>query len=528
MTKKQFVLITGLTIAALVLGLLISRRVWFRFDLTKNRAYTMAPASRAIRSEIPDQVRITYYLSDKLSAMYPQPAEITDVLREYAAYSRGKIRLSVRDPVKAGLTSAVQQLGIRPTQLEITEEAEATSALVYTGIAIEYLDKVEVLPLVFSLETLEYDITSRIRALVRDAKREVGVIVGDAVKQWAADYEYLNLMLTQGGFSVRVIPAGDEIPDSLPALFVLGGAEDLDPWALYRIDRYIQCGGNVLFAVTSVSVNVQTNEGRAVTDRGLLAMISRYGAEVKQALALDKAALLLTYQTPTPFGIALQQQIRYPHWIAAQHGSKDNPLTANFSGLDLFWPNPLELNPPQGVDAQALFTTTGEAWLMTKDFAIAPQSAAYLFEGEAPDTKGVKTLGAVLTGAFPSYFAGQAKPAREGAGEELPAMPAEPKEARIIVIGNTEIAANTSYAYTSRLTDLNFLVTAAAWLGDDDDIIAIRTRQGQGQLNKIVDPEKRARAEAAAQVINLALAPLALVIAGLLAAWRRRRRSSAG
>ncbi|MDR2494578.1 MAG: GldG family protein [Spirochaetaceae bacterium] len=523
MTEKQCTLITVLTVAALVLGLLVSGRLWFRLDLTKSRAYTMSRASRTIRAEIPDRVQITYYLSDKLAAMYPQPGEITDFLREYAAYSRGKIRLTVRDPVKAGLTGAVQELGIRPTQLRITEEAEATSALVYTGITVEYLDKVEVLPLVFSLETLEYDITSRIRALVREVKREVGVIVGDGTKQWAADYEYLNLMLVQGGFEVRVIPPGDEIPDTLPALFVLGGAEDLDEWALYRIDRYIQGGGNALFAVSAVSVNVQTSEAAALADGGLLSMLSRYGVSVKSALVMDKAALLLTYQVPTPFGIPIQQQVRYPHWVEVLNGSKDHPLTANFGGVELFWPNPLELSPPEGVEAQALFTSTEEAWLMTKDFAIAPQTASYLFEGEAPDTKGVKVLGAVLTGVFPGYFAGQPKPVREGSGEELPAMPPAPRKARVMVIGNTEMAANVSYAYTSRVSDLNFLVSAAGWLGDDEDIIAIRTRQGLGQLNKITDPRKRLRAEVFAQGINVAVVPLSLVIAGLVAARRRRR-----
>jgi Fic family protein len=48
---------------------------------------------------------------------------------------------------------------------------------------------------------------------------------------------------------------GDEIPDSLPVLFVLGGVEDLTDWDLYRIDRYIQHGGKTLFAVKGVYVD---------------------------------------------------------------------------------------------------------------------------------------------------------------------------------------------------------------------------------------------------------------------------------
>jgi ABC-type uncharacterized transport system involved in gliding motility auxiliary subunit len=363
MTKKQLTLITGLTVAALILGLLISRRLWFRLDLTKNHAYTIAGVSRNLYTEIPDQVQITYYLSDKLAAFYPQPGEITDLLREYAAYSRGKIRVTVRDPVKAGLTSIVERLGIRPLQIDSVEQDQTSFTTVYTGIAIEYLDKVEVLPAVFSLETLEYDVTSRIRSLVRGTKREVGVIVGDGVKQWNTDYQYLSRIFAQSGFNIYPINPGEEIPDTLPVLFVLGGTEDLDEWALYRIDRFIQGGGKALFALNAVSVNTQgTWETKVMLDKGLLSMVSLYGATVKPALVLDRAALSLRYPVPTDFGFTLYREIRYPHWIGVleENGNQDHPLTVNFSGLDMFWSNPIELNPPESVQSQPLFTSTSE------------------------------------------------------------------------------------------------------------------------------------------------------------------------
>ena len=63
MTKKQVTIITVLSIAAIVLGLLVSRRLWFRLDLTKNHTYTISGVSKNLYTEIPDQVRITYFLS---------------------------------------------------------------------------------------------------------------------------------------------------------------------------------------------------------------------------------------------------------------------------------------------------------------------------------------------------------------------------------------------------------------------------------------------------------------------------------
>jgi ABC-type uncharacterized transport system involved in gliding motility auxiliary subunit len=524
MTRKQAALLAALSTASLILALLLSRRIWFRLDITKNQAYTISPVSRNLYTEIPDQVRITYYVSDKLASIHPLPGEIEDLLREYAARSRGRIQLLVRDPAKAGMVQTVEQLGILPQQIQTVEQDEASIATVYTGIVIEYLDTLEVLPVVFGLETLEYDLSSRIRAMVRGTEREVGVIVGDTAKQWSTDYGYLNQAFIQAGFRVRLLNPGDEIGDALPVLFVLGGAEYMDEWALYRIDRYIQGGGKVFFALEGVEVNTQYGaEARVINDRGLLAMVSFYGATLGPALVLDPSALTISYQTQNASGGAQLRLARYPLWIAvlAENGNPGHPITSGFGGLDLFWASPIDLNPREGIAAEILFTSTPGAWLMTGDFVLNPE-LSYRFAAEQPDTEGVKILGAALSGKFPSWFAGTAKPVREGSGEELPDMPGETGESRIVVVGDTDIV-STYIEYTQGQQNLSFLIQAADWLGNDDDIIGIRNRQTQtGRLNRITDPRDRARTMAFARLLNVAVLPLAVVAAGFFIILRRK------
>ncbi|MDR0376577.1 MAG: GldG family protein [Spirochaetaceae bacterium] len=525
MTKRQTNVVTILSITVLALALLNSQRLWFRLDLTKNKAYTISPASRNLYNEIPDQVRITYYVSDRLASVVPLPGEITDLLREYAAYSRGRIRLTVRDPVKANLEEEVERLGIQGQQIEIVERDEAGFATVYTGILIEYLDRTEVLPVVFSLETLEYDLTSRIRSLVRGVEREAGVVVGDAGKQWPNDYQYLDRAFAQAGFRVRVIGAGEEIADTLPALFVLGGMEDMDDWALYRIDRYVQGGGKVLFALEGVYVDTRTGNitVRELNDRGLLAMVASYGAQVKPALVLDRTAQTLSYQTGGQGGFVEYRMVRYPHWIGitGQNGNSEHPISSGFAGADLFWSSPVELNPPAGIEGTVLFTSTPEAWLQTKDFQVNPDMS-FAFMQEMEETQGAKVLAAALAGKFPSWFADKDKPVREGSSEELPEPAGAAEDARIVVIGDTDIA---SLMFTRNYQpNLTFLIKAADWLCNDDDIIGIRNRSVlTGRLEKIVDPEKRIAAMSFARALNVVVVPLTVIAAGLLIAVRRRR-----
>jgi ABC-type uncharacterized transport system involved in gliding motility auxiliary subunit len=509
----------------MILVVLISQRLWFRLDLTENKAYTISPVSKNLYTEIPDQVRITYYISEKLSAVHPVPGQLEDLLREFAAYSRGRIQLTVRDPLKAGLNREVESLGLIPQQIEIVEQDQANIAQVYSGIVIEYLDQIEVIPFAFVLSTLEYDITSRIRTLVRGTQREVAFLVGDPGKEWSRDYAGLNQVFTQSGFRVRTINPGEEIPDTLPSLFVLGGVEGLDDWALYRIDRYIQGGGKVLFAVDGVFIDESNAlQGRLMTDQGLQRMVAFYGATVKPELAMDVTALGLSYQSVDPSGFRIYRTVRYPLWIGiqAQNRNPDHPLTAAFDGIDMFWASPLELNPPEGVTATPLFYTTAEAWSMTKDFAANPEMS-YQFQAEISETKGEKLLGAALYGKFPSWFAVMEKPVREGSEEALPDMPAETKESRIIVIGDSDLV-STITQYTRSDRNFDFFLKAADWLGNDDDIIGIRSRQTQpGRLDKITDVEKRLKAMAFARYLNVLFIPLVVIALGILRSFQRYR-----
>ena len=527
MNRKHAGIISVLSITAFLLAFLASGRLWFRMDLTHNKAYTISGVSRNLYREIPDQVRITYFVSDRLAAAHPIPGEISDLLREYAAYSRGKIRFISKDPAKADLGGAVEELGIVPQQIQVVEKNESTIATVYSGILIEYLDSQAVIPVVFSLDTLEYDLSSRIRALIRNTERELGIIAADAHKQWNSEYGYLNRELYLSGFKLRLINPGDEIPDTLPALFVLGGAEYLDDYDLYRIDRYICGGGRVLFAMDGIFVDTQAGlEARAMRDQGLLAMLANYGVIVLPALVLDRTALNLTFQTQNGYSTVIRT-VRYPQWMGLQQGAGNpgHPLTARFAGLDLFWASPLELSPPPGTAADILFTSTDEAWLQTRSYITNPTMISQ-FADEAAATKGKKILGAALTGVFPGAFEGRPAPVREGA-EPLP-PPAPKKASRLIVVGDADFAGSLMQVNRGEERNLGFLIKAAEWLSSDDDIIAIRGREGDSRLDRITDDKKRNAVMAFSRTINTIVIPAGIIIAGLFVIWRRKLRTARG
>ncbi|MCL2880475.1 MAG: GldG family protein [Treponema sp.] len=529
MTRRQTTTISIFVIIVIALGFMVSRKFWVRFDLTKNKAYTISKASRNLYKEIPNQILITYYVSDKLKSMFPFPGEIEDLLREYAAYSHGKIVVTVRDPAREKdsngnpITQNIEQMGIQPQQMQNPEQGGISIITVYSGIVIDYIDKDEILPFITSLSTLEYDLTSRIRSLVSNSTRQAGIIAGDDPQNFSQEYQAMQNALTQAGYRLQLVTPGADIAADMPLLIVMGGVETLDAKALYQIDKYIQTGGRVFFAVKAIGVDKQQSmEARALQDKGLLAMLSSYGATVKPEIVMDRTALPMQYQTQSQNGWMQIKRVNNSQWIRLlpENGNKDNPIGANFKGLDMYWASPIVLNAPPSMDVVPLFTTTQDAWSMTEPFYTNPE-VSYLFEKDASSTKGTKVMGASLTGVFPSWFKDKPKP-----DASLPAMPDTAKPSRVIVVSDTDFLSSMIGA-TNATHNLDFLLQGSDWLvGNLDDIIGIRNRESNtANLNKISDPQAKASAILFAQVFNIVIMPVLVIAAAIIIALRRRAKS---
>ena len=520
MIKNQKKIFFWLSLVIFLLCYMLSSRLYFRLDMTQNKAFTLSESSRNAAAQISDILRITYFVSDRLLAVHPLPEEITGLLNEYASLSRSRIQFSRVDPAKANLLREMNNLGIYPQSIRFIENNEIITLDVYTGIVIEYLDRIEVIPFAFSYESLEYDLTTRILALVQARHRELGVIVGESSSQWNNDYIFLDSELRRHGFRIRLLIPGEDIPDHLPGLFIFGGADVFDEWTLYTIDRYIQGGGNVLFAQNSLFVDM-FNEMQVwpVRDMGLFAMLASYGAVILPALVMDLSCINLSFQANENTQEIIT--IPYPLWIHVkdENINKNNFLTRNLFGINLYWASPLELHPPYGIDAEVLFTTTDDAWLQNYNYQVDPFRQELL-----PQDGRRMVLGAAFTGIFPSFFNNMPKPVREGSLQTLPDMPQNPQESRIIVIGDSNFAGSLIQIEGGEITNLAFLLRAADWLINNEETTGLH-RTGPGRLDRITDIFTRNAVMLFSNILNIFIIPFIIFIFGLVITIKRKKNT---
>ena len=533
LSKKQRETITlVLTIAILVFVALNSNLFFLRLDLTENKAYSLSRVSRNLFREIPEEVTITYYLSDRLRSRAPETQQIVDLLTEYEAFSRGAIDVRIVDPTVTGTTAEAENFGVVPQQIQVVEQDQASFAVVYTGIVISYLDDFTTLPVVFEPEAIEYEVTSAVRNLVEDRTNVVGILLDQPGATLQENYQMLTSRLTRN-YEIRQVQPREPVAPDIRALLVIGGSR-LDEVALYYLDQYIMTGGRVLFAFDPVRVNVQQGLfAMSPEEQPIIDFLAHYGVRPRRELVLDEYNRRIPIQVPQ--GALLVQRLEpYPPWVSVLGSSanSDHPITARFSGLDLYWPSPLDL---LGREEQisVLLESSQDSWVMEAPYMIDPVEPFGMMQGRAEGT-GDYVLAAALSGDFESYFAGRPIPDTPSPSG-VPGQPAAAGEpvlstegARMVVVGDSEFAGNYMQFTDSRY-NLVFLENALGWLTNDEDLLSIRTRAVRDvRLNAIQDLALRARVATFAELFNVIVMPLLVIAAGVARFVFRRRRAQLG
>jgi ABC-2 type transport system permease protein len=522
--KLRELLLLGLLTACLAFVLADSARFFVRLDLTSRRAYSLSPVTRAQFARIPERVRITYYLSDALRSLSPEPGRVVDLLQEYAAGSRGKVSVAVRDPLKDGSLDTARRLGVMPQQVQVVQANEQRTLDVFSGITLEYLNRYTTFPAVFSDEGLEYSLSFAIRKLLAGRRLVVGVLVGRPGRSYERDYESLRTGLDRD-FWLREFMPGDRVPPEVDALLVLGGlrftAAELRP-----IQRYLLEGGKVLFAVKGLEVHTRrTLEAEAAGPSALLDLLASYGVRVRREMVLDTEARDYRLPQVVSGGIAWESLGHYPPWVSIRSPgvSHTHPITAGFTGLDLLWPSPLELTAVPGLHAEVLAQSSPSSWIMKEPFVLDP----YRVPQSGGEAIGRHVLAVALSGAFPGgYAASGGQAGQSGAAQAAGAPPARGLPTRAVVVGDEDFATELMQ-FSDSLHNVLFIENAMLWLTGNEDLLSIKARAPEaGRLDRIADPQLRRRLMLAVELANVAGIPLLVVLFAALRLARRRREEA--
>lgn len=162
-------------LVVLVLVNMACTTLFFRVDLTENKAYSLSRASKQVVSNLSEPLTINVFFSKNLPPPHNSIEQyLRDLLEEYAAYANKNFNyrfynVSAEPGDLSGKTSENQKLaedyGIHPIQIQAVEKDEIKFQKAYMGLVLIHGDIIEKLATITNTDGLEYKISTAIQKL---------------------------------------------------------------------------------------------------------------------------------------------------------------------------------------------------------------------------------------------------------------------------------------------------------------------------------------------------------------------------
>ena len=265
MTSGRLVSLVGLVLiaAALLFAVaVISLLPGWRLDLTEDRLFTLAPATRDMVSNLETPIELTFFYSDSAAEDLPQirtyATRVRELLGEIVMAGNGRLSLSMIDPEPFSEDEDLaNQFGIQP--VPVSQGGEA----IYFGLvaaqplaegAPETLRISETMPLIRPDQEpfLEYEFVKLITQAANPQRAVVALLTeldvdggfDPGTQQMLQPWFVMDVIRQL--YEVRRISKFDESIDEDVDIVMLVHPRDLSERMLYAIDQHVMRGGEVI------------------------------------------------------------------------------------------------------------------------------------------------------------------------------------------------------------------------------------------------------------------------------------------
>ena len=532
MTRQKTLRIDGTLRMILLVGILVVANHlahhWFtRIDLTHEKVFSLSPETKLILGELQQPVEVRAFFTRDLQAPYNQYAdEVKDKLEEYRAYSNGKVRFEFKDPTgDTELEEEARRFGIFPVKVDYRAEDQREIRKAFMGVAFVSGEKQEALPLLKSLESLEYDITRSILAVTSDVKKKkIGFLTGhqepDLLRPPPQGGANQLRMTLEEKYEVTAVNTteDDTIADDIDTLMIFAPSQPLKDRDLYLLDQFLMAGKSVGFMLAGHMADPKQNRIGPI-DHNLFDLLGSYGITVGRDLVIDREQNGRR-QFPVRQGrMVLPLLVNYPlvpivtdmaedHLVTRDLEPMAMPFTASVTATEV-------LRSREGGKVIDLLKS-GKA--STRKAGSPPPYDPNALQTPLPDEEpGPFTLALGYQGTLESAFKGKPVPSELSGRTTVDESPIT----RVVVVGGAEWLQG----------GFPFFLNMVDWLAQDERLVGIRTRAvAQPPLKKVQEwnKDERARKQNLVQLANVVGVPLALILFGVVR-WRiRSRQGQAG
>ncbi len=500
----------GLLILLLTLLNGISSNVFYRFDFTKDKRYSIADVSRNIMDKVDRPLQVEVYLTGNLPPAFRKLREETRFLLEELSAYNSSIKFNFIDPVgedekASDVAAAFFQQGMIPERLNIRKNDQVTEKIIFPWAKVKYKNKSRKVRLFTkklnasnqemvdqSIENLEYAFADAIKQVSTKREKKIAVMrgKGELADQYLADYltairDYYYI----APFSLK--KANDKPKETLEKLrkfdLVLEAkpTENFTENEKYVLDQYLMNGGRSLWMTESVSIEKDSliTEQKAIAlanDLNLTDLFFAYGVRINPEIVktLYSSPILLaqgsgknTSFDPFPWFYEPLTKAAEPH-----------PINQNLNDVRMIFASSMDTlsNPVKK-------TVLLESSPRSKTIGVPYQVSLNEIRKE-PDVKtyneGSQPLAVLLEGNFKSMYKNRIKPFDLASDKE------ESQPTQQIIISDGDIVKNQLRKgeplslgfdkYSGKnYGNKDFLLNSVNYLLGDKKLVALRTKNIQ-------------------------------------------------
>jgi ABC-2 type transport system permease protein len=556
--KKRDLTSLALAITIVILLNVVASFVFYRFDLTSEKRYTLSRATKILLSKIDETVYVKVYLEGEFPAGFKRLRDETkEMLDEFRTYSNNNIEYEFinpsENPDKKQQNEIYKQLfdkGLKPTNLEVKEESGTSQQIIWPGAIVSYkgheapwqLLKTQIAAssegqLNNSVQALEYEFATCLRNLSSPVHREIGFIEGHGELDTMAleDIKYA-LGDFYGLKRIRIDSQLTALKD-VSAIVIAKPDSAFSEKDKFIIDQFIMNGGKVLWCIDPLETRIDSlaRTGRTLAianELGIEDMLFRYGARVNPNLILDLQCSAL------PINKALRgQQPRfelapwmfYPIVLPTQK----HPIVKNLDAIKFEFVSSIDLVEAAGIEKTVLLTTSKNSKTLNAPVRV-DMRMTQIQPDESQFKNGFQPVAVLLEGEFESVFKNRISPQIAGS-KEIGYKPHGVKN-KMIIIGDGDIIKNEIQRSSGKTYPLGydiytkqqfgnkyFILNCINYLCDDSGLIGIRSRE---LTLRLLDKKKIKTERLKWQITNTVL-PLILVFGyGIFHYFRRKRKYS--
>ncbi len=547
-----------ITVAVLLIVNGIGTKFFHRFDLTKDKRYTLSETSLTIIQQVKEPLSIKIYMQGELPAEFKRlQQETQQLLEEFQAYNKN-IVFEFVNPLENQDSSMdnIKELyrkGLTPVNITVDDKGKQSQAMVFPWAIAVYNNKEVNIPLlknkmgasttekvIGSVQHLEYSIADAINKITTVKQKKIAVIKGNGELQDILIAKFLLQIRESYHIGPFTLDSVAKSPiQSLEALEKYDLAVIAKPTETFSdaekqvLDQYIINGGKTLWLVDQVAVEMDSlyNSAGATLayprDLNLNDMFFKYGFRINPDIVKDEQGSPIKLATGEQ-GSATQYQDFNWKFAPLVYPESTHPIVKNLGGIKFDFANPID-TLKNGIKKTVLLKSSQ----YSKKIGTPVEVNLDIVAEETSPNHYIKTgnipLGVLLEGKFHSVFENRVLPF------DQPTFKQEGKASKMIVISDGDLIKNqldknfqpVELGFDQRSGNLydnkDFMLNCVNYLLDDTGLINIRSKDLDLPL---LDKEKVYEKYTQIQIITIGLPILILALFGLLFTYIRKRKYS--